>query len=119
MSTHNINLAGTIAGSIIAILALVTLLWRAVAKPWLVSQLVDPLHETHRQVAVNGHSSERPTVLDLLAALLAAQDQIGEDLAAHRRVIDQAVGRLDERLATIERRQPDPEPDPTRERTYP
>ncbi len=112
MGAHEINVAGAVAGSLIAILALLALVWRTVVKPWLVAQLIDPLHETRKQVTVNGHSSAQPTVLDLLADLR-------DELAAHRSVIDLAVGRLDERLAAIERRQPDPEPDPTRARTYP
>lgn len=119
MGAHEINVAGAIAASLLAILALLALIWRTVVKPWLVSQLVDPLHETRHAVTINSHSSDKPTVLDRLSDLADGQQEIRDEVETHHRVIDLAVERLDGRLAAIERRQPDPEPDPTRERTYP
>lgn len=101
-ATHGINVAGAVAGSLLAIAALLALVWRAVVRPWLVAQLVDPVRETHKQVTVNGHSSDTPTILDLLADLRIGQQQIRADLADHIRTAHRR-DRLDY-LDDIERR---------------
>lgn len=49
----------------------------------LVTQLLNPVQETHRQVTVNQHSSEEPTILDKMDDLKKQISGVGEKLDQH------------------------------------
>jgi hypothetical protein len=81
-----VNLAevlGAVGASIGIVLGLATLgglLVRYALLPWLQTHIVSPVQEVNRQVTVNGHVSEVPTLLDRVdnAAVLAQElrDQV-------------------------------------------
>jgi hypothetical protein len=115
-------LTGAIAGAIVAVFTVLGLLW-AVLKPWLRDQIIGPVHETRAAaseardaVTVNGHTSEIPTVLDLLRDVLAGQERIRGDVAdngrrldahirltrSHEREVDRRFDDVDNRIDTHE-----------------
>lgn len=104
----NLSLIGAILGVVLSALALLAILW-AFIKPWLVLQLVEPLRETRHQVTVNGHSSDTPTVLDLLSELRDGQARIHDEVTEARSLFDSHIAwseeterRVDRRIAALE-----------------
>lgn len=71
--------AGAVAGALIAVLTLFSLVIRYALLPYLRDQLVKPVQETHRQVTLHGDepmdADDRPTVRDQLDQL---QNQVGQ-----------------------------------------
>lgn len=67
MSTH--ELVSWILGTVLSATAVVGLLVKYALMPYVRENIAKPLEETHRQVTVNGHSSDRPTVLDSMSDL--------------------------------------------------
>lgn len=111
MDQHHLTYVGALLGVILSTFAILAAAW-AVLKPWLKAQLIDPIHETRHQVTVNGHSSDTPTVLDLLAELRDGQEQIRRDVDEYRTELQTHVtwcvenDRITtERIGEIERRQ--------------
>ena len=121
---------GSACGTFLAVVGVLALVW-AFMKPWLISQLVEPLHETRdasrqtqHQVTVNGHSSETPTVLDLLSELRTGQQEIRDDFAAHVRrgqrrdgVVDRRMDAFDRQLGDLRADISDQDDDPRPERS--
>ena len=106
---------GSACGTFLAIAGVLALVW-AFVKPWLIAQLVEPLHETRRQVTVNGHSSSTPTVLDLLSELRAGQASLSDDfcdlrtdLSDHVRTATRRFDRQQEQLDELRTHTPSEE----------
>lgn len=76
--------AVALAATVLGILAAVTGFGlKYILLPWLKTNLVDKVEETHHQVTVNAHASPEPTVLDKLDTLA---EQV-EDLHAGQRIL--------------------------------
>ena len=103
MSEHTRDLIQWSLATLTSGLVLIGLATRYVLLPWLRDKLVDPLHETHRQVSENGHANAAPTIPDRLEDLAG---QVAEATADHQRqsVDIRALTRvLDEHLRWADR----------------
>ena len=71
--------------------------------PWLREQLVHPVQETHRQVTVNHHVSNEPTVLDRLDSLVMRVDALADKTEAHHLLVSSEHRRLWEAVQRLEK----------------
>lgn len=67
--------AGALVALSLGTITLCGIIARLVVLPWLRTHLLEPVQEANRQVSVNGHVSEEPTLKDSVHTL---QDQFKE-----------------------------------------
>lgn len=79
---------GTSLGVVLAILAVLGLLWRFVLLPNLREQLFQPIEDTRRQVVENRHKHTRPTILDRIDDV----EQTLEAIALNQQAILKRLG---------------------------
>lgn len=72
---------------------LVGLLARLLLLPWLRSELVKPVQETARQVRLNGHVSDPPTLKDDVHALTSDVAELRDDLRTAARMFEGHIER--------------------------
>jgi outer membrane murein-binding lipoprotein Lpp len=72
----------TLASLALALCALVGLAVKYVAAPWFLEHVVKPVKETNRQVTVNKHESNPPTLLDKVDTLQSDLDGVRSDVKA-------------------------------------
>lgn len=104
-----IEYAGVIAGSVLAVSAVLALVGRWVARrlllPWLRETLIDPLEATRHQVTpVNNQRSETPTVPDLLHTLSDQVTAMDSTFAGHLSWSAGIVAQLVRRIESLERK---------------
>lgn len=84
----------TAVGLLLGLATLGGLLVRYALLPWLQTHIVAPVSETRRQVTVNGHVSDTPTLLDRVDTAAAALGKVRTQLDDVEVKVDDAVGRV-------------------------
>jgi hypothetical protein len=95
--------AGALVALALGICALAGIAGRVVVLPWIRTHLLEPVQETNRQVTVNGHVSEEPTLKDAVHTLQEKHDQLREAYGDLRRDIAAAAVMFDGHIAASER----------------
>lgn len=97
----------TISGTLVTIAAALGILWHF-ALPWLRAEILEPIHETRKQVAENHHTAatrgEPPTVLDKVDDVQTAVVDLHRTLERHIEDSSQRHADSEARLARLERR---------------
>lgn len=88
------------AGGAISVLILLGLAVKYVLVPYLERTLIRPVHDTHRQLSVNKHESDPPTMRDLVDTAIAKVDTLGRMFDGH---LDWSQGETDRLWRSNER----------------
>lgn len=89
-----VQLAGATVALLLGVCALLGLFAKYVALPWMREHIATPLAETRRQVTLNGHISETPTLLDRV-------DTATRQLGGVRAQLDDVEGKVDDANARV------------------
>lgn len=89
-----VEVAGATVALMLGLCALIGLAVRFVALPWLRDHIALPLAETRRQVTVNGHVSDTPTLLDRV-------DTATQQLGGVRAQLDDVEGKVDDATSRV------------------
>lgn len=76
-----VEVAGALVGLALGMCALIAIAARLVLLPWIRTHVLEPVHETNRQVTVNGHKSADPTLKDSVHTLQEQYAELRRDIA--------------------------------------